>query len=115
MDQFVASSDGITWTSRTSGVGDNLYEIIYDGSQFVAVGDSGAITTSGDGIDMGNSNLRIDFLYLNGIGYWWKSICNSRKWWNNLTQVVMESHGQLEPQERLNIYEGNHLLMEVNL
>ena len=47
-----SSYDGITWTSRTSGVGTDLRSVIYSDalSLFVVVGSSGRILTSTDGI-----------------------------------------------------------------
>lgn len=40
------STDGRTWTARTSGVADNLNSVTKLGSTWVAVGDNGAIVTS---------------------------------------------------------------------
>jgi hypothetical protein len=45
----MSSTDGITWTTRSSGTGNNLRDIIY-GDKFVAVGDSSTIHTSTNGI-----------------------------------------------------------------
>ena len=45
-----SSPDGITWTSRTSGVSVDLNKIIYANGMFVAVGVNGKIITSSDGI-----------------------------------------------------------------
>lgn len=46
-----SSSDGITWTSRTSGFGSNaIYDVKFGNGLWVAVGDNGTITTSSDGI-----------------------------------------------------------------
>ncbi|NNC57217.1 MAG: hypothetical protein HKO12_06630 [Woeseiaceae bacterium] len=39
------------WSSRLSGLPYALHDVIWDGSAFVAVGDSGAVLTSADGID----------------------------------------------------------------
>jgi len=45
------STDGITWTSRTSGFGTNsINSVAYGNGLFVAVGANGTITTSTDGI-----------------------------------------------------------------
>ena len=41
---------GATWTPQTFGTTNNIQEIAYNGSLFVAVGDGGAIATSPDGI-----------------------------------------------------------------
>ena len=46
---ILTSSDGTTWTSRTSGTSNGLYNIFYGNSTFVAVGHSGTILTSSDG------------------------------------------------------------------
>jgi len=43
------SSNGSTWTSRTSGVSTGLNELYYDGTTWVVVGDSGVILTSTNG------------------------------------------------------------------
>jgi hypothetical protein len=45
-----SSTDGKTWTSRTSGFGANqIYHVAYGNGLFVAVGATGLITTSTDG------------------------------------------------------------------
>ena len=46
---ILTSSDGISWTSRTSGISNSFYGVTYANSTFVAVGDSGTIITSSDG------------------------------------------------------------------
>ena len=46
---ILTSSDGTTWTSRTSGVTENLYGVTYANSTFVIMGTSGTILTSSDG------------------------------------------------------------------
>lgn len=46
---ILTSSDGTTWTPRTSNVVTTLNSVVWNGSQFVAVGLSGAITTSTNG------------------------------------------------------------------
>tara|TARA_B100000945_G_C19970352_1_gene407290 strand:+ start:237 stop:542 length:306 start_codon:yes stop_codon:yes gene_type:complete len=40
---ILTSSDGSTWTSRTSGTSITLYSITYANSNFVIVGDSGKV------------------------------------------------------------------------
>ncbi len=47
---ILTSSDGTTWTSRTSGTTNVLYGVTYANSTFVAVGYWGTILTSSDGI-----------------------------------------------------------------
>jgi len=44
------SPDGLTWTSRTSGTGSDLYSIAYGAGLFVAVGGSTTYYTSADGV-----------------------------------------------------------------
>jgi len=46
---ILTSSDGTTWTSRTSGTSNGLFIIFYGNCTFVAVGYSGTILTSSDG------------------------------------------------------------------
>ena len=46
---IVTSSDGISWTERTSGTTNNLYGVTYGGGLFVTVGDNRTILTSSDG------------------------------------------------------------------
>lgn len=66
------SSDGITWTSRTSGFGANdILKVVFANSIWVAVGYQGVITTSTDGItwtartaNMGTNNI-YDVIYEN--------------------------------------------------
>jgi photosystem II stability/assembly factor-like uncharacterized protein len=47
---ILTSSDGVTWTSRTSGSSRNLWAVAYGNSTYVVVGGSGTILTSSDGI-----------------------------------------------------------------
>ena len=47
---ILTSSDGTSWTSRTSGTANKLRGVTYANITFVAVGDSGKIITSSDGI-----------------------------------------------------------------
>jgi len=46
---ILTSSDGISWTKRTSGTTKNLYGVTYGNSTFVTVGDNGTIFTSSSG------------------------------------------------------------------
>ena len=45
---ILTSSDGSTWTSRTSGITNRNWGVTYGNSTFVAVGVSGTILTSSD-------------------------------------------------------------------
>lgn len=44
------SSNGTSWTERTTGAADQLLDVVFGGSLFVAVGGSGQIYTSSNGI-----------------------------------------------------------------
>lgn len=60
------SSDGITWTSRTSGFGSTrIWSIAYGAGLYVAVGNNGTITTSPDGVTWTarTSNVSTNQLY----------------------------------------------------
>jgi len=46
---ILTSSDGISWTERTSGTTNNLYGVTYGGGLVLTVGDNGTILTSSDG------------------------------------------------------------------
>src|SRR4029453_7188437 len=41
-----SSADGFTWTSRTSGSASALTDVVWTGSQFLPVGQGGAVTPS---------------------------------------------------------------------
>ena len=47
---LLTSSDGTTWTSRTSGTSKDINNVHYGNSSFVAVGDNGTLLSSTDGI-----------------------------------------------------------------
>lgn len=48
---LLSSTNGTSWTSRTSGFGtDIIYQVAWNGTLFVAVGSAGKISTSPDGI-----------------------------------------------------------------
>ena len=53
---ILTSSDGISWTKRTSGTTKNLYGVTYGNSTFVTVGDNGTILTSSDGTTWTNTS-----------------------------------------------------------
>ena len=46
---ILISSDGTSWTERSSGTGNTLYGVTYGNGLFVTVGNSGTIVTSSDG------------------------------------------------------------------
>jgi hypothetical protein len=46
---IATSTDGATWTSRTSGSTSSLYSVAYGGTSIVAVGSAGTILRSADG------------------------------------------------------------------
>ena len=48
-DPILTSSDGISWTSRTSGTSNSLVGVTYGNGLFVSVGQGGTILTSTDG------------------------------------------------------------------
>lgn len=48
--QIQTSTDGITWTSRTSGTSNRLNYVTYGNGVYVAVGNTGTITTSPTGV-----------------------------------------------------------------
>lgn len=48
-DKFIRTSNGIAWTDASTGVGDDLHDLAWTGSLFVAVGAAGRIMTSPDG------------------------------------------------------------------
>jgi hypothetical protein len=63
---LMTSSDGITWTTRTSGFGANyIAKVAFGNGLWVAVGNNGTITTSTDGITWTarTSNVSTNELY----------------------------------------------------
>ena len=48
--KIYTSSDGTSWTSRTSGTGATFQSFSFANNTFIAVGSSGTILTSSDGI-----------------------------------------------------------------
>ena len=53
---ILTSSDGISWTKRTSGTTKNLYGVTYGDGLIVTVGDNGTILTSSDGTTWTNTS-----------------------------------------------------------
>ena len=47
---ILTSSDGTTWTSRTTYTTSDLHDVTYGNSKFIAVGEYGTTVTSSDGI-----------------------------------------------------------------
>ncbi|MBI2472804.1 MAG: IPT/TIG domain-containing protein [Planctomycetes bacterium] len=47
---LMASTDSMTWTTRSSGTSNTLSRITYGNSTFIAVGEEGTIVTSPDGV-----------------------------------------------------------------
>ena len=45
---ILTSSDGNSWTERTSGTSEDLYDVTYGKGLFVVVGEDGTIITSPD-------------------------------------------------------------------
>lgn len=43
------STDGLSWSEISSGTANDLYYVVFDGTNFIAVGDNGTIVTSSDG------------------------------------------------------------------
>ena len=69
---ILTSSDGVTWTSRTSGTTKTLTTVSFTNSIFTTVGESGTILTSSDGSTWisktsGTSNWLIGATYGNGV------------------------------------------------
>lgn len=64
------SSDGYTWTSRTSGFGtDSIYDVAYGNGLFVAVGANGKITTSTDGTTWTARTSNVGTNQINAVEY----------------------------------------------
>ena len=49
---ILTSPDGVNWVTQSAGSFSDLHGITWNGSQFVAVGDSGSILTSPDGTNL---------------------------------------------------------------
>lgn len=65
-----SSTDGITWTNRTSNTGNDINKVIYANGLFVTCGSGGHIVTSPDGITWtlrtsGTTNTLRDIIYAN--------------------------------------------------
>ena len=65
---ILTSSDGTSWTERTSGTSNDLFEVTYENSTFVTIGNGGTILTSTDATTWtsgtsGTSNDLWGFIY----------------------------------------------------
>ena len=65
---ILTSSDGTSWTSRTSGITNDIWGVTYGNSTFVMVSYGGDILTSSDGISWtsrtsGTTNVLYDVTY----------------------------------------------------
>jgi hypothetical protein len=68
---ILTSSDGLVWTSRTSGIITRLWSVTYGNGLYVTVGDSARILTSANGINWtnrvsGTNNNLVSVTYGNG-------------------------------------------------
>jgi photosystem II stability/assembly factor-like uncharacterized protein len=70
--RIFSSTDGTSWTSRTSGVTQPLNAVSYAGGVFIAVGNAGILLTSPDGItwtnrtaNTGTTNNLVGINYIN--------------------------------------------------
>jgi hypothetical protein len=68
---IVTSSDGVSWTNRSSGTTNPLWGVAYGNGMFVAVGDGGTIVTSSEGVSWtsrssGITNVLASVAYGNG-------------------------------------------------
>ena len=66
---LLTSSDGITWTSRTSGTTKSLNGITYANNSFMTVGESGTILTSSDGTSWTSGTSLLHQKTLLGVTY----------------------------------------------
>ena len=67
---ILTSSDGVTWTARTSGTSQPLFAVARSASEFVAVGESGTLLDSSDGINWvaGTSGVSANLFGVNWSG-----------------------------------------------
>ena len=56
---ILTSDDGVTWSTRNSGVTENLFGVAYGLNKFIAVGNSGTILSSSDGKSWTSKNSGI--------------------------------------------------------
>ena len=67
--KLATSSDGITWTQRTSAIDNNMRCVAYGNGLFVAAGFSGKLATSPDGITWTQGTSSFGTNNISGIGY----------------------------------------------
>ena len=70
--EVITSTDGVTWTKRTSGTTVRLHDVSYGDDKFTAVGDNGTLISSNDAItwtlkSTGNSSNIFGLTYGKGI------------------------------------------------
>ena len=65
---ILTSTDGISWTSRTSSTTSDLNDVIYGNGLYIVVGESGTILTSSDGSSWTERTSGVT-VNLNGISY----------------------------------------------
>lgn len=68
------STDGQSWTPRTTGTTSSLLDLVYASSKFAACGQAGVLLTSTDGITWASQNSTVTAT-LNGINYSTKFLC----------------------------------------
>jgi len=64
---ILTSTNGQSWTPRSSGTTDFLYDVNYGNGKFVAMSDTGTVVTSTDGVTWNSSNDGTQGVY--GIAY----------------------------------------------
>ena len=68
--KIATSTDGITWTQRTSSFGTSIINgVTYGQGMFAAVGNSGKIATSTDGVNWTRRTSGFGTSIINGVTY----------------------------------------------
>ena len=112
------SSDGITWTTRTSNTNKNLFNIVFVNNLFVVVGSEGAILTSPDGITWTSQTSGINDT-LRGIAYGFNTFVAVG--YSNTSAVILTSTDGIswtsrttsETNALYNIAYGNNMFLAV--